>query len=74
MLILQALLYLICVPSPAASIGFMNYHYPVDEDDSRVIVCAYVEYPPYSGDCDIDFPFNISLATSDGSAGIDICH
>ena len=63
-------------PHADASIGFMHYHYSVNEDDDRVIVCAYVEYPPPPprGGCDINFPFNISLATSDGSAGIDILH
>ena len=41
--------------------------YTVLEDDVMVEVCAFVSFP--SGGCPIQFPFNITLATGDGTAG-----
>ena len=54
--------------SPDALIMFESHNYPVREEDQIVTVCAVVERP--EGLCDIGFSFNISLVTSDGSAGI----
>ena len=64
-------LLLTCFSFPEAFIGFQNYHYSVNEDiHDYVTVCAVVEYPPQP--CDIDFAFNISLVTRDGSAGMNV--
>ena len=51
-----------------ALIRFESHHYPVHEEDQIVTLCAVVERP--EGLCDIGFSFNISLGTTNGSAGI----
>ena len=42
--------------------------YNVSEDEGMVEVCAIVFFP--SGNCPIQFPFNITLVTSNGTAGM----
>ena len=66
------MLLLTCFSSTGASIVFMNPYHTVSESRGVEVVCAQVDSP---NGCDIDFPFDISLETSDGSAGITyICH
>ena len=47
--------------------GLNQSFYQVSEDVGMVEVCAIVTSP--SIDCPIQFPFNISLSTTDGTAG-----
>ena len=42
--------------------------YTVSEDEGMLEVCAVVFFP--SGSCPIQFPFNITLHTSNGTAGM----
>ena len=51
-----------------ARIGFESSHYSVSEDEGEVRVCAVVQHPEVH--CGINFPFNVSLSVTDGSAGI----
>ena len=59
-------------PPPAADamVGFESSQYSVRENEGVVQVCAVVQHPEVN--CVINFPFNILLSVSDGSAGIDI--
>ena len=41
--------------------------YTVSEDEGMVEVCAVVFFP--NGSCPIQFPFDIRLETSNGTAG-----
>lgn len=54
--------------------GLERTLYSVSEDVGVVEVCAYVYSPTI--DCPIEFPFNVSLSTTDGSAGkcCDVCN
>lgn len=52
----------------AASVGLEMTVYDVTEGEGSVEVCAVVLTP--GGDCPIQFPFNVSLSFSEGSAGI----
>ena len=54
--------------SPVARIGLENSEYTVNENEGTIRVCAEVEIPDVP--CGINFTFNISLHTSDMSAGI----
>ena len=47
--------------------GLERRVYTVSEDDNVVEVCAVVLLP--SGGCPVEFAFNITLETGDGSAG-----
>ena len=51
-------------------IGFESSQYSVREDEGVVRVCAVVQHPEV--DCGINFPVNVLLSVSDGSAGIDV--
>ena len=60
--------YIIYPCSPANStVGLEKTVYTVLEDEGMVEVCAVVFFP--SGSCPIQFPFDIRLVTSDGTAG-----
>ena len=50
-----------------AVVGLERTYYNVSEAVGVVEVCAVVYQP--TGDCPIEFPFNATLTTSDGSAG-----
>ena len=50
-----------------AVVGLERTFYSVSEDVGVVEVCAIVYSPTI--DCPIAFPFNVSLSTSEGSAG-----
>ena len=50
-----------------ATVGLERTMYTVSEDEGMVEVCAVVFFP--SGSCPIQFPFDIRLETSDGTAG-----
>ena len=50
-----------------ATVGLERTMYNVSEDEGMVEVCAVVFFP--SGSCPIQFPFDIRLGTSDGTAG-----
>ena len=47
--------------------GLERTFYSVSEDVGVVEVCGIVYSPTI--DCPIEFPFNVSLLTTDGSAG-----
>ena len=40
------------------------------EDSVMVEVCAHIMKPAFDLDCPVVFPFNITISTADGSAGI----
>ena len=54
----------------AAVVGLEKTIYSVSEDDGMLEVCAIVTTPDIG--CPIQFPFQVSLSTTDGSAGTDI--
>ena len=72
MRLLLATVLLKIPPPPAADsmVGFESSHYLVREDEGVVRVCAVVQRPEVH--CGINFPFTVSLHTSNDSAGIDI--
>ena len=47
--------------------GLEEIFYQVSEDDGVVVVCVVVYEPAIN--CPIKFPFDVSLFTTDGSAG-----
>ena len=49
--------------------GLEKTFYSVSEDDGMLEVCANVTSPDIG--CPIQFPFQVSLSTTDGSAGTD---
>ena len=51
-----------------AVVGLERTFYNVSEDVGLVEVCAIVYSPTI--DCPINFPFDVSLSTSDNTAGI----
>ena len=53
--------------SPVARIGLENSEYTVNENEGTMRVCAIVEIPDVP--CGINFAFNVSLHTTDMSAG-----
>ena len=54
-----------------ASVGFEKAHYSVNEASGMVEICAVVNEP--NVDCPIEFDFNMTFQTRDGSAGTYIC-
>ena len=52
-----------------AVVGLEKTFYSVSEDDGMLEVCAIVTSPDIG--CPIQFPFQVSLSTTDGSAGTD---
>ena len=54
-----------------ARVGFEQTFYPVDENIGTVEICAVVYEPAI--DCPIEFAFNVSFNTSDGTAGTYVC-
>ena len=46
-------------------VGFEKTFYAFSEDAAETNVCIEV----FGSDCPINFPFTVSLATSDGTAG-----
>ena len=53
--------------SSGAMVGLERTVYNVLENEGVVEVCAIVESPDI--DCPIQFPFNVSLSTRNGTAG-----
>ena len=58
---------LLAVFPPVAVVGLEKTFYQVSEDVGVVEVCAIVYSPTIV--CPIEFPFNVALNTTDGSAG-----
>ena len=58
---------------PGARVGLERTFYNVSEGVGVVELCAVVYEPNIT--CPIEFPFNISLSTANGTAGmIFLCH
>ena len=57
----------LCIYPLTAVVGVERTEQSVSEDVGVVEVCVVVTSPEIS--CPIQFPFNISLSTADGSAG-----
>ena len=55
---------------PGARVGLERTFYSVSEVVGVVELCVVVYEPDIN--CPIEFPFNISLSTADGTAGM--CH
>ena len=53
---------------PAARVGLERTFYSVSEGVGVVELCAVVYEPDIT--CPIEFPFNVSLSTADGTAGL----
>ena len=53
---------------PGARVGLERTFYSVSEGVGVVELCAVVYEPNIT--CPIEFPFNISLSTADGTAGL----
>ena len=53
-----------------AVVGLERTFYNVSESVGTVEVCAVVLSPDESIECPVDFPFNLSLSTNRGTAGI----
>ena len=64
---LQYMYVSVVAPPPGAVVGLERTFYQVSEDVGVVEVCAIVYSPNVT--CPIEFPFNVNLTTSDGSAG-----
>ena len=58
---------LLAVFPPDAVVGLEKTFYQVSEDVGVVEVCVIVYSPTIV--CPIEFPFNVTLNTTDGSAG-----
>ena len=56
---------------PGARVGLERTFYNVSEGVGVVELCAVVYEPNIT--CPIEFPFNISLSTADGTAGMISC-
>ena len=56
--------------SAGATVGLEHTFYGVGENEGYVELCASVSFPEIT--CPIEFPFDVSLSTADGTAGI-IC-
>jgi len=54
-----------------ARVGFEQTFYQVNESVGTVELCAIVYEPTI--DCPIEFAFNVSFNTSDGTAGTYVC-
>ena len=57
-----------CLFTPVAVVG-LERTLRVSEDDGVVEVCAVVTSPDGNVPCPIAFPFDVSLSTTDDSAG-----
>ena len=55
-----------CLPETPV-VGLEHTSYTVDEDDCRVVVCALILNS--EEECPFQFPFNVKLSTTDGTAG-----
>ena len=62
-------IYFLHIFTSEAVVGLEKTMYSVSEDVGVVEVCAIVYSPTI--DCPIAFPFNVSLSTSDRTAGMD---
>ena len=62
---MSCLLYTMIV----AVVGLEKTFFNVSEDVGTVELCAIVYEPNVTFNCPIDFPFNVSLTTSDDTAG-----
>ena len=56
---------------PGATVGLEMTFYNVSEGVGVVELCAVVYEPDIT--CPIEFPFNVSLSTADGTAGMFYC-
>ena len=54
--------------SAGATVGLEQTFFRVAENEGYVELCANVSFPEIT--CPIEFPFNVSLSTADGTAGI----
>ena len=54
--------------SAGATVGLEQTFFRVGENEGYVELCANVSFPEIT--CPIEFPFNVSLSTADGTAGI----
>ena len=54
--------------SAGATVGLEQTFFRVAENEGYIELCANVSFPEIS--CPIEFPFNVSLSTADGTAGI----
>ena len=54
--------------SAGATVGLEQTFFRVGENEGYVELCANVSFPEIS--CPIEFPFDVSLSTADGTAGI----
>ena len=54
--------------SAGAMVGLEQTFLRVGKNEGYVELCAIVSFPEIS--CPIEFPFNVSLSTADGTAGI----
>ena len=53
-----------------AVVGLEQTFISVGEDVGTVVLCATVFMPNVTVECPIDFPFEVSLSTSNSTAGI----
>ena len=54
-------------------VGLEKTFFNVSEDVGTVEMCAIIYMPNGTVNCPIAFPFNVSLSTSDFTAGIKYC-
>ena len=61
--------FMVLFDAAEAMVGLEKTFISVSESDGAVELCAVVYIPDETFDCPIDFPFGVSLSTSDHTTG-----